>query len=285
VVEPDGQWFTVSFGNVFVVQYVGGASPGSETLSVEVYDGIAGIWSAASSLTATTAAPVVTNPTGNQQTLVAPLANTTVEGGGYDILDLSHNPIATASSAYTEASNHNGTFALTTIGSSDLVSGVMQVQFSDRTVTVEASSSQGEYIALLYQGAPGRTPDAALGGWEKIAAALPPAATQALGIAYVLSDTSGGYNGNLSVAAGFTNSAEFSTKYGSLTNAQFVTQLYSNILDRAPDTAGFNGWISELSSGPVVSTSWSVLPTRPRPLPTPRSALPVRVAPTRHGCS
>jgi len=182
--------------------------------------------------------------------LVAPLANSTIQGSGYDILDLSHNPIATASSAYTETSNGNGTFTLATTGSSDVVSGVLQVEFSDRTVTIEANNSENEYIALLYQGALGRTPDAAgLAGWEQIGAALPPAAAQALGIAYVLSDTSGEYNGSLSIAAGFTNSTEFVTKYGSLTDAQFVTQLYANILDRAPDTAGFNGWISQLSSG------------------------------------
>jgi hypothetical protein len=198
----------------------------------------------------TSSSALVTNTTGNQETLVAPLANSTIQGSGYDILDLSQNPIATASSAYTETSNDNGTFTLATKGSSDLVSGVMQVEFSDRTITIEATNSENEYIALLYQGALGRTPDpAGLAGWEKIGAALPPADTQALGIAYVLSDTSGGYNGSLSIAAGFTNSTEFVTKYGSLTDAQFVTQLYANILDRAPDTAGFNGWISLLSSG------------------------------------
>lgn len=67
--------------------------------------------------------------------------------------------------------------------------------------------------------------------------------------AYGLSDVSAGYNGSLSIAGGFTNSAEFIAKYGSLTNAQFVTDLYANVLDRAPDAAGFNYWMSALSSG------------------------------------
>ena len=198
--------------------------------------------------TATTTNPTVSNTSGTQETLTAPQANTIIEGSGYDILNLSQNPIATASSAYTMTTNGNGTWNLATSGSTDLVSGIMQVEFSNTTMTVEAHSSLNEYIALLYQGALGRTPDADLAGWEQIAAALPPSDFQSLGV-YALSNVSGGYSGSLSIAAGFTNSTEFINKYGSLTNAQFVTDLYSNILDRAPDTAGFNGWMSMLTAG------------------------------------
>jgi Domain of unknown function (DUF4214)/Divergent InlB B-repeat domain len=46
----------------------------------------------------------------------------------------------------------------------------------------------------------------------------------------------------------FTQSPEFATTYGSLDNAQFVTLLYNNVLGRAPDTAGLNGWVSLLGS-------------------------------------
>ena len=188
----------------------------------------------------------VTNTTGNQETLTAPAANTTLKGAGYDVLDLSGNPIAVKSSAYTLTANADGSLTITTAGSTDHVSGVLQIQFSDKTLTIAPKNSFGEYTALLYQGALGRTPEAAgLEGWDKLAGALP-AATQAMGV-YGLSDASGGYNGALSIAGGFTNSAEFVAKYGSLTDAQFVTQLYSNILDRAPDTGGFNSWIDALA--------------------------------------
>ncbi len=54
--------------------------------------------------------------------------------------------------------------------------------------------------------------------------------------------------GTGSIASGFTDSGEFSAKYGSLTDTQFVTQLYANILDRAPDAAGLASWISSLTS-------------------------------------
>lgn len=132
--------------------------------------------------------------------------------------------------------------------STDHLTGFLQIQFTDKTVTVAATSSTNEQIALLYQAALGRPPDpGGLLSWENLANALPDA-TKAMGV-YGLSDASGNYNGTLSIAAGFTHSAEFIAKYGNLTDAQFVTRLYANILDRAPDSAGFNSWMSELSSG------------------------------------
>lgn len=51
------------------------------------------------------------------------------------------------------------------------------------------------------------------------------------------------------VISGFVNSAEFQQTYGSLDNTQFVTLLYNNVLNRAPDPAGLNGWVSTLNGG------------------------------------
>jgi hypothetical protein len=102
-------------------------------------------------------------------------------------------------------------------------------------------------IALLYQGALGRTPDApGLTSWEQTFASEP-AAAQAGGPFTALAGTA--VSGLPDLAAGFTQSTEFQTKYGALSNSQFVTQLYANVLDRAPDTSGLNAWISELSGG------------------------------------
>jgi Domain of unknown function (DUF4214) len=44
----------------------------------------------------------------------------------------------------------------------------------------------------------------------------------------------------------FTQSPEFQATYGSLNDTQFVTLLYNNVLNRAPDTAGLNGWVALL---------------------------------------
>jgi Domain of unknown function (DUF4214)/Hydrazine synthase alpha subunit middle domain len=47
----------------------------------------------------------------------------------------------------------------------------------------------------------------------------------------------------------FTQSPEFMTTYGALNNTQFVTLLYNNVLNRAPDTGGLNGWVQLLTTG------------------------------------
>jgi serralysin len=44
---------------------------------------------------------------------------------------------------------------------------------------------------------------------------------------------------------GFTGSAEFQGKYGSLDNAGFVKLLYANVLDREADAGGLNGGMSQ----------------------------------------
>jgi hypothetical protein len=59
------------------------------------------------------------------------------------------------------------------------------------------------------------------------------------------------------VADGFTNSVEFQARYGSLDNPQFVSLLYANALDRAPDAEGLGVWIDALNAG--VSRSQVVL--------------------------
>jgi alpha-tubulin suppressor-like RCC1 family protein len=48
------------------------------------------------------------------------------------------------------------------------------------------------------------------------------------------------------IATEFTNSNEFKTKYGSLTNRQFVTQIYTDVLERPADPSGVNYWTGKL---------------------------------------
>lgn len=49
--------------------------------------------------------------------------------------------------------------------------------------------------------------------------------------------------------AGFVSSAEFRARYGATDDAAFVTLLYNNVLDRAPDAAGFAVWLEKLALG------------------------------------
>ena len=51
------------------------------------------------------------------------------------------------------------------------------------------------------------------------------------------------------VAARFIDSQEFRSLYGSdADNTAFVTLLYNNVLNRAPDTEGYAWWVDQLSN-------------------------------------
>ena len=56
-VEPNGQAFTVSAGNLSSVQYVGGFSAGTDTLIVDAYDATAAAWMPSVSVNAVSTAP------------------------------------------------------------------------------------------------------------------------------------------------------------------------------------------------------------------------------------
>lgn len=88
---------------------------------------------------------------------------------------------------------------------------------------------QGQ-VYRLYQAALDRAPDyAGFASW------------------FGMLDNNGGSTQD--VAKSFVNSAEFKAKYGALSNTQFVTQLYANVLDRAPDAAGLAAWVGALDGG------------------------------------
>jgi len=51
------------------------------------------------------------------------------------------------------------------------------------------------------------------------------------------------------ITTGFVNSTEFQARYGELTDTEFVTLLYNNVLDRAPDSGGLANWVGALAGG------------------------------------
>uniref|UniRef100_UPI002594EFA7 DUF4214 domain-containing protein n=1 Tax=uncultured Brevundimonas sp. TaxID=213418 RepID=UPI002594EFA7 len=53
----------------------------------------------------------------------------------------------------------------------------------------------------------------------------------------------------IDIAAAFASAAEFQQKYGTLSNADFVAQMYRFTLDREPDAAGLAGWTARLDDG------------------------------------
>lgn len=53
----------------------------------------------------------------------------------------------------------------------------------------------------------------------------------------------------IDIAAAFASAAEFQQKYGNLSNADFVAQMYRFTLNREPDAGGLAHWTSQLDSG------------------------------------
>lgn len=70
------------------------------------------------------------------------------------------------------------------------------------------------------------------------------------GLAFWTDALEGGASLVQDAAQGFVDSSEFHTLYGAQpTDAQFVTQLYQNVLDRNAEGAGYKFWLDSLSQG------------------------------------
>jgi hypothetical protein len=50
------------------------------------------------------------------------------------------------------------------------------------------------------------------------------------------------------ISQNFAASPEFTSTYGALSNSQFVTLVYNNVLGRAPDGAGLSFWTGQLDT-------------------------------------
>lgn len=114
----------------------------------------------------------------------------------------------------------------------DQTEGVEFLHFTDKIIFVE--TADGANIARLYSAALGREPDVGgQSGWEDIYANDISSTAKAGGVYLALAQTpiAGAPN---SIAGGFTLSTEFQQHYGALYDGGFVSQLYENVLSRAP---------------------------------------------------
>jgi hypothetical protein len=122
---------------------------------------------------------------------------------------------------YLIAHNNDGSFTVSGVLGADTLVNVERLQFADAKVAIDINGDGGEAYRL-YQAAFDRAPDlGGLGYWINVldqGATLP------------------------QVAAAFIGSAEFTSNYGTLDNQHFVTQLYANVLHRAPDSGGLAYW-------------------------------------------
>lgn len=113
----------------------------------------------------------------------------------------------------------------------DKLVDVERLHFSDTNIAFDTDTWDNAGSAYrLYTAAFDRAPDEA-------------------GLGYWIEQLDNG--GSLQLAAsGFINSAEFETLYGAnASDTTFITKLYNNVLDRDPDQAGLNYWLSQLDNG------------------------------------
>jgi Ca2+-binding RTX toxin-like protein len=129
---------------------------------------------------------------------------------------------------YTISRDASGWHVKDTAGGegTDTLLGVERLQFADRAVALDLDGVAAQAYRI-YRAAFDRTPDlAGLGYW-----------ISAMDKGSTVSD----------LASGFVHSKEFADLYGSApSNADIVTRLYTNILHRAPDQAGYDYWVGIL---------------------------------------
>lgn len=106
---------------------------------------------------------------------------------------------------------------------------VERFRFDDVTLAIDIDRNPGQAYRL-YKAALDRVPDAeGLGYWI-----------------HALDNGASLKN----VATGFVDSPEFRNNfYGDGSNGTFVTALYNNVLDRAPEQAGYDFWVNALATG------------------------------------
>lgn len=133
-----------------------------------------------------------------------------------------------ASSGYNISKTKDGINISGPDGNDNLV-GIERLQFSDQVLAFEAQGNAGQ-VYRLYKTALNRAPDKE-------------------GLGYWINDADTGSTLS-AIATSFINSNEFKTLYGDkISDAEYLTALYSNVLNRAPDSAGMEYWANSLSSG------------------------------------
>jgi serralysin len=131
-------------------------------------------------------------------------------------------------STQTTVTRNGSTMTISGPDGTDTLLNVERLRFDDKIIAFDTGGTAGQAYRL-YQAAFNRTPDAS-------------------GLAYQINTLDNGW-GLAAIAQNFINSPEFVKTYGSLSNTQFVTQLYANVLHRAPDAGGLAYHVGTLDSG------------------------------------
>lgn len=114
-------------------------------------------------------------------------------------------------------------------GGHDAVINVERLQFADTAVALDIDGTGGE-VYRLYQAVLGRSPDAP-------------------GLGFWIYQMDHGATLNQIASAFMTDQPEFTQLYGSNpSDADFITALYTNVLHRAPEGAGYDYWMNALTT-------------------------------------
>lgn len=161
--------------------------------------------------------------TDGNDTFTATSGNDTYDGmGGLDtvVMGAARSQVTVTKSGTTLNTTGTGT---------DQFSNVERLKFSDGTLAFDLDGNSGQTYRL-YQSAFDRTPDQA-------------------GLSHNVNLMDGGLT-IFDMASAFIGSAEFQQTYGqNINDTTFLTLLYNNVLNRAPDAAGLAGWQTQLNSG------------------------------------
>ncbi|MFN7169149.1 MAG: DUF4214 domain-containing protein [Pannonibacter sp.] len=124
----------------------------------------------------------------------------------------------------------SGKFTVSTkIEGLDTLQDIERITLNDGTLALDLDGAAGQTYRL-YQAAFKRTPDQ-------------------VGLAHNVKLMDQGLS-IFDMANAFIASQEFRNTYGeNVSNTQFISLLYQNVLNRAPDAAGLSGWLSRMDSG------------------------------------
>ena len=163
--------------------------------------------------------------TSSNESFASSPGNDTIDGGdGIDTVVFTgtraDHTVIKSSTGWTVASPVNGT---------DTIKNIERLKFSNEILALDIDGNAGQAYRI-YQAAFNRTPDNS-------------------GLKYWIEQMDTGTSLER-MAAEFIGSQEFQIQYGSSpTNANFLTTLYSNVLHRTPDQAGYGWWLGELNGG------------------------------------
>jgi hypothetical protein len=225
-IQPDGQWIVVAASNLSSIQYVGGTSPGSEALFVDIYDATTGTWSNYGSLTATTTAPHATAVVNVQNVSVAENASIAASSLITSVSNLSGDNITQYS--FWDGGTGNGHFTVNGASQPDTQWIVVGASNLGSVQYVGGASAGSETLFVTCY-------DATTGTWSNY--------------------------GSLTA----TTTTTTTTVTFPFTDAYDVTEaVYIGYFGRAGDQAGDSYWLNQLSSGSISETgmaaSFSVQP-------------------------